>query len=155
MARQYKRNPSGANVVQTQLYHGNIPLWKKWCCSNTRFGLNVTETRKITLIISRNKHSTELISFLFQRDRWMRNKHSYTHSSCSGGAENCQIIVYIKSPKKEKLTKKINTLLNNLLLLPKCLCGPAGWRSYLHLFPFKTFFPSPSLCSAPLHLLMR
>lgn len=29
MARQYKRNPSGANVVQTQLYHSNIPLLKK------------------------------------------------------------------------------------------------------------------------------
>lgn len=38
----------------------------------------------------------------------------------------------------------------NNLLLPNSLCGPAGWRNYSHLFPFKTlFFSSLSLfCSS-------
>lgn len=91
--------------------------------------------------------------FIYDSDRQVDgqwDRHSDVHSQCSGGAQNCQIITYIKSSKKEKLTKKINTLLNNLLL-PNSLCGPAGCRNYLHLFSFS----SPSLCSAPLPLLMR
>lgn len=62
-------------------------------------------------------------------------------------ATNGQVIIYIKSLKKEKLAEKINTLLNNLLL-PNSLCGAAGCRNYLHLFPFKTSF-LPSLSFSP------
>ncbi len=88
------------------------------------------------------------VYFVRQTGGWTERPALVTliHSHCTSLAEDCQIIIYIKSSKIEKPTKKINTLLNNLLL-PNSLCGPAGWRDYLHLFPFKTFFLLPLFCS--------
>lgn len=76
-------------------------------------------------------------------------RHGTQHRTSQ--ATNGQVIIYIKSLKKEKLAEKINTLLNNLLL-PNSLCGAAGCRNYLHLFPFKTsFLPSLSFFPPSVH----